>query len=294
MKSFNFCNNCGKVGHLFHQCKMPIISIGIIAFRKVTNNDVTNNDVTNNDVTNNDVTENSGQLNKNMCNHLEYLLIRRKHSLGFVDFMRGKYQMHNKDYILSLINKMNMDERNKIIEKDFDELWDYLWGENVGIQYRSEEKISKEKFNTLKEGVFNKINYDMKSLIEECNEKYEESEWGFPKGRRNYQEKDLSCALREFEEETGYSRNDLTIIQNLMPFEEIYTGSNYKSYKHKYFLAYIDKDVEQTKSYQKTEVSKVDWKSFDDCMSSIRKYNLEKIELLERVNNILLRYKLFS
>lgn len=284
MKSFNFCNNCGKVGHLFHQCKMPIISIGIIAFRKVGYNDVSNNSMS----------ENNGQINESMSNHLEYLLIRRKHSLGFVDFMRGKYQMHNKDYILSLINKMNMDERNKILERDFDELWDYLWGENVGIQYRSEEKISKEKFNTLKNGVFNKITYNMKSLIEECDKIYEESEWGFPKGRRNYQEKDLSCALREFEEETGYSRNDLTIIQNLMPFEEIYTGSNYKSYKHKYFLAYIDNNVKQSKSFQKTEVSKVDWKSFDDCMSSIRKYNLEKFDLLERVNNILLRYKLYS
>ena len=24
MKSYNFCNNCGKNGHLFHQCKNPI------------------------------------------------------------------------------------------------------------------------------------------------------------------------------------------------------------------------------------------------------------------------------
>ena len=187
MKSFNFCNNCGKVGHLFHQCKMPIISIGIIAFRKMPSTIVDEKLDTNN-------------------SNFEYLLIRRKHSLGFVDFMRGKYQMNNKEYILSLINKMNMEERKKIIEQEFDELWDYLWGENVGIQYRSEEKISQEKYNTLKGGVFNKVHYDMKSLVEECNENYEESEWGFPKGRRNYQEKDLTCALREFEEETGYSR----------------------------------------------------------------------------------------
>ena len=30
-KGYNsFCNNCGKNGHLFHQCKVPITSIGII------------------------------------------------------------------------------------------------------------------------------------------------------------------------------------------------------------------------------------------------------------------------
>ena len=32
MKEYNFCNNCGKHGHLFHQCKNPITSIGIIVF----------------------------------------------------------------------------------------------------------------------------------------------------------------------------------------------------------------------------------------------------------------------
>jgi hypothetical protein len=32
-KKFIFCNNCGKLGHLFHQCKVPITSIGIIPIR---------------------------------------------------------------------------------------------------------------------------------------------------------------------------------------------------------------------------------------------------------------------
>ena len=36
MKKYNFCNNCGKQGHLYHQCNCPIISNGIIAFRKKT------------------------------------------------------------------------------------------------------------------------------------------------------------------------------------------------------------------------------------------------------------------
>ena len=32
-----FCNNCGKQGHLYHRCKKPISSLGIIAFRKGLN-----------------------------------------------------------------------------------------------------------------------------------------------------------------------------------------------------------------------------------------------------------------
>ena len=34
-------------------------------------------------------------------------------------------------------------------------------------------------------------------------------EWGFPKGRRNYKEKDLIVRIREFEEETGYQKEQL-------------------------------------------------------------------------------------
>ena len=33
MKNNHLCNNCGKYGHLFHQCKLPITSYGIILFR---------------------------------------------------------------------------------------------------------------------------------------------------------------------------------------------------------------------------------------------------------------------
>jgi len=29
----NYCNNCGKYGHLYHQCKTPITSFGVIVFR---------------------------------------------------------------------------------------------------------------------------------------------------------------------------------------------------------------------------------------------------------------------
>ena len=34
MNNINYCNNCGKTGHLFHNCKMPITSLGVIAFRE--------------------------------------------------------------------------------------------------------------------------------------------------------------------------------------------------------------------------------------------------------------------
>ena len=264
--SNNYCNNCGKNGHLYHQCKQPITSTGIIAFRK------------------------------NKENNIEYLLIRRNHSLGFSDFISGKYPLYNKNYLINIINEMTNQEKKMILEKDFDDLWKLFWGENENINYRNDEKISRSKFISLKLGItINNQEYNLKSLVDESVTIWNETEWGFPKGRRNFQEKDLHCAMREFEEETGYNRNELYIIQNLVPYEEIFTGSNYKSYKHKYYIAYMDNEntnemIRHRKNY---EVDRVAWFNYEDACNAIRPYNLEKLSILQKINKILTQYRLY-
>jgi len=221
-------------------------------------------------------------------------MIRRKDTLGFVDFMRGKYPLYNKLYLMNIINEMTLSEKNQLLENNFNNLWQKLWGANIGIQYRGEEKVSREKFESLKLGITSGgSEYTLKSLIELSNTKWDEPEWGYPKGRRNYQEKDLICALREFEEETGYDKSSLKIIQNLLPFEEIFTGSNYKSYKHKYYVALVEEDSIPICSYQKTEVSSVEWKTFNNVCNVIRPYNLEKLDVIKRVNRLLCEYRLY-
>ena len=133
----------------------------------------------------------------------------------------------------------------------------------------------------------------LQKLIDNSTTKWKETEWEFPKGRRNYHEKDLDCALREFEEETGLSRKDIKIVENVLPFEEIFLGSNHKSYKHKYFLAYTDKTTDDLQNYQQTEVSKLVWKTLDECLESIRPYNLEKKQLVININKVLQEYRLY-
>ena len=264
IKSYNFCNNCGKTGHAFHTCKHPITSIGIIIFRMSVG-----------------------------TNEFEYLMINRKHSLGFVEFMRGKYPLHNYHYLVNIFNEMSKYEIELIKKSNFDDLWKYLWGEQVGIQYRGEEKTSREKFNNLKMGIQAPKLYNLETILNEATMLWDEPEWGFPKGRRNYQEKDLNCALREFEEETGYLRSDVKLIQNIVPYEEIFTGSNMKSYKHKYFVGYIENNTNITNSYQETEVADMKWFTYKDCIKQIRPYNLEKIDILNKLNKVLQEYRLY-
>ena len=226
--------------------------------------------------------------------------------------MRGKYSVNNKEYILNMLHQMTKTEKERLLTSTFDELWCNIWGTDVIVseQYKNEEITSKNRFYSLVAGIDNRDGefkdasdnstqeiggdnstkgYNLKSLIEESNkiECWEEAEWGFPKGRRNYQEKDYTCAVREFCEETGYSSYMLCPFHNLMPFEEIFTGSNYKSYKHKYYVVYMNyEDSMKPRKFQACEVGASEWKSYEECVRCIRPYNKEKLRLLRDVNEL--------
>tara|TARA_Y100000591_G_scaffold267159_1_gene241123 strand:+ start:551 stop:1369 length:819 start_codon:yes stop_codon:yes gene_type:complete len=260
-----YCNNCGKRGHTYNQCSKPITSVGLIVMSKE-------------------------------YNKIKYLMICRKDSLGYVEFLRGKYNVFDKNYIQNLVDEMTIYEKKNILTKSFSVLWNDLWGKFSHTQYRQEEKSSSEKFSQLKKGILdihsNKM-FSIETLINESTTNWKYPEWGFPKGRRNYQETDLVCALREFQEETGYHKKEINIISNLKPFQEIFTGSNYKSYKHKYFLGYIHNPIVHN-NFQKSEVSDMKWLSLEDCLKKIRPYNLERIELINNINKVLHKYSLIS
>jgi 8-oxo-dGTP pyrophosphatase MutT (NUDIX family) len=197
---------------------------------------------------------------------------------------------------------MSLDEKEQILSLSFDKLWIEMWGESniMNNQYKSEENASKKKFELLKEGVvIDNSLYILKDIVKMSKTTWSETEWEFPKGRRNQREKDLDCALREFQEETGIAQNKVTIIDNILPFEEIFIGSNHKAYKHKYFLALFNNlqevdNLDELNNFQVTEVSKLEWKTLDKCLESIRPYNLEKKEIIQNINKVLQEYRLYS
>lgn len=267
-KFFKYCNNCGKNGHTFYQCKYHITSIGVIVYKK--------------------------EFNKGNSN-IKYLMISRKDSLGYVELIRGKYPLYNKLYLQNIIDVMTNDEKKRILTEPFDKLYSILWCENDNevIKYKNETIIASEKFNKLKEGFINDNTiYSLKSLVEESKTSWNSCEWGFPKGRRNTYEKDLSCALREFEEETGYKEDSIKVINNLLPIEEIFIGSNFKSYKHCYYIGCMDNNEIPFGKFQETEVGEMGWYSYDEALQLIRPYNKEKIDVLKKVNTIISSYEI--
>ena len=165
----------------------------------------------------------------------------------------------------------------------FDELWVHVWEGNTNNDQTF--KIAKSKYLSLQA--------KNKDFFQELFTSYSttylnEPEWGFPKGRRNMNEREIDCALREFEEETGINKHNIKLIENIIPYEEIFIASNYKTYKHKYFIAEVDDDIEYNlDNYQKAEVSKIKWFSLSDAIQIIRPYNSEKNTMLVNISNCL-------
>ena len=122
MKSDTYCGNCGKKGHNYRNCLAPIISLGIVLVDK-------------------------------RHSKKKYLMIQRRDTLGFVEFMRGKYSINNINYIKKLFKIMSKKERELILNNDFDTLWDKLWMKNDNRYSFNEHKISKSKFEMFKKGI---------------------------------------------------------------------------------------------------------------------------------------------
>jgi 8-oxo-dGTP pyrophosphatase MutT (NUDIX family) len=267
----SMCNNCGKRGHHYNKCTAPTTSNGILLYRQNANN------------------------------ALEYMMICRKNSFGFIDFIKSNYSEANFNlYKFKLIiDEMTNSEKQSIISApNFSKLWSDHWNipydSNMANHINSTNKLC-VNFNNMKRGFKTKCGnmFVLDDFIKKSQTSWEVPEWEFPKGRRMRGESNIECAIREFEEESGIPSKHINIIRNIRPFDEIFVGSNLTTYKNTYFLAQLEnfKNDISLDNFQTSEVSNLKWKTFEECMDSIRPYNVEKKQMLINVNTLLLKHK---
>jgi 8-oxo-dGTP pyrophosphatase MutT (NUDIX family) len=253
------CRNCGLNGHLYKDCPRPIMSFGIICY-KIINKEI------------------------------KYIMIQRKDSLSFMEFVRGKYNYDDYAYIKQLIEFMAESEKHMILNNTFDQIWNYTWCQvpQSHFKHTKEYLESKSKF----EHVLNS-NY-LKSLltIKNVKDNDTEQEWGFPKGRKKIRESDIDCSLREFCEETQLSKEDLNINKNIPPFQEIFFGTNNILYKHVYYLANIINEntelvIDNNCIEQIREIRALRWFSYNEVLKHIKNHNIERIKIFKKAHSII-------
>ena len=339
------CSNCGRAGHEMRSCREPITSWGIInvnilnetnesliikdkfstkkdTYYKIVSNKFPNikcyisdsiNLIDSSEevykLDNDTVPYQDDEHIKKFCYYKDkilFMMVSRKFSLGFIDFIRGKYDISDAKTIINLFEQMYEDEIRYIRRNSYDNILYYFLNRSneskeVVLNRIYEGKYSNEyceakiKFNMLLNSADdenNGIQLNLDFYTKYIKPRWKKTEWGFPKGRRDRKQEDnLSCACREFEEETGYEKNEYIILNKIEPLDEILIGTNGVNYKHIYYLAINNCDKNKVLSgYDEYEIGDVKWFTYEEAMAHIRPYHIEKKKILTRVYLFLLNY----
>jgi len=346
-----YCSNCGKYGHLYKKCLEPITSIGIInlylmdlkldvffmnkyVIKHIIQKYKQNNYNIKNILLHKFNEKNNVSLIKDtdiepyverVKNKLKLLMIRRKNTVGYIEFVRGRYNELNNDSILFLLNQMTHEEINYLKSNTFEDIWNKLWNgkfieisKNEVLHNSITSNVNTDNLDSHEINIINETNESnkisskdkhiyvkvhMKEYIS-SNEKfsyilqnnifdllepklhilYEQPEWGFPKGRRNIHEKNIDCAVREFEEETGINGSNIEIMDRIYPLNETLIGTNNLNYKHLYYLS-IGKleDINLDLPSQKIEIGGIGWFSYEEARNMIRPYHINRLRILDEI-----------
>lgn len=189
------------------------------------------------------------------------LLVRRRFSYGFTDFLCGKYDDSN---IQELINEMTIDEKLMILNNDYTNICKVTEGfvgeRNSGIYYT----FSRNHFDKTK-GIFDRTRERengkyLKRLIN--NSKNSDLPWSIPKGRMNPGEKPLNTAMREFYEETGFSEKHYTIDLDYKRFRTQSIHNDIK-YVSEFYIAFLKNEyITYNKFYLDSKIKEISFVKF--------------------------------
>ena len=247
------CKNCTSIGHIYRDCPHPVNSYGVICYKVVNGVPY-------------------------------YIMIQRKNSLSFMEFIKGNYQVMNTDYVRRLMMSMTKKEHDMLLSKSFEEIWDNIW-------FQSNNKNTKEYVDATNNfQVLTKSN-TLQNILNSHIGCIEEPEWGFPKGRKKQNETDIECSLREFNEETQFCTSQIAIKNMKAPYIEMFYGTNNVLYKHTYFLAeFIEESESEIPSFnmaciqQIREIGDIKWFTSNQVLTHINSFNEERIELFRKID----------
>lgn len=191
-----------------------------------------------------------------------FLLYQKRDNFEYMDLIRGLWKFENLSFMFSMLSP---DERYRIRNYIFKELWDDLWVSHDTRIYKEDYHRSRKRFEILKPYIPN--------ILKTTTSKTSSSPWGFPKGKKEFiEENDLECALREFSEETHIPVTKDHIVCN-SPLSELFEGSNKRIYETHYYIAKFDSTIKSPTTRLKgirkkavsDEVYKIKWLKFDEA-----------------------------
>lgn len=211
---------------------------------------------------------------------MEILMVKKRYTFYYVEFIMGHYTPSDDIKLLYLFNRISNEEKIDIESMDFDRMWFRVWRELPRPETNEYTWFSrcKRKF----EMNFADDCHRLRSLLSQSTSS--DPMWEIPKGKRNPDETELICALRELQEETGMPSTSCRVIPEDL---EMKTVNNKITYINKYFLAI---EMNRTPVDQRYKIrSKVAKLNFEDARQlseiiEVRWMSLVEIKFLDQTN----------
>jgi len=195
----------------------------------------------------------------------ESLLVQRRCTQHFSAFVLGKYG--DKD-LMELFNNMTIEEKRLIALFNFSLIWNRLMYGNATC-YETYCKKFDDTFSNKKQSLLQMLSFS----------KTGEKQWEVPKGRRKNGESPKDCAIREFGEETGITKNQYYLLD-----KSITTSTTHQNYIYQqvFYIAIMNNikfepSLKIIPNEQMNEISDVKW------------FSLQKLKLLELYNSSTLK-----
>lgn len=209
------------------------------------------------------------------------LMVCRKDSIGFCEFVNGKYK--NQEELEKLFSYMTKDELDVLVNGSFEDAYFRLWNTteiNLNNSYIGNQKYKFDFWRNIWHEVC------VKKL--ESNSYYIDAEWGFPKGKKERGETEVDTALRELFEETQIDKNTIEVLDG-KPLIECRKDGHCKYISH-YYVAVVKDDIlddDMNITPQKNEISHIEFVNIDDAVHLIRPYLVERVKILQHLKKSL-------
>lgn len=249
--------------------------------------------------------------NEEKNNRIEILMIKKRYSYEFINFVLGRYQAYDKKTLFHMFNNMSFAEKIDIFGMQFENMWYRIWINNPVKQYNILDvykhidknlnvddymtgsdiyKCFKQKKNKFFSNFGDNVT-SLRNLI--INSSNSEIMWEMPKGKLESNETCIDCAIREFYEETSVKHDNYRIFYNVDPVVEtiVEDGCIYKQY---YYIAECTSAFKPSVNFENfkqiSEVEQVKWVSIDEIdFMSLSKGRHE--QLLQTAKNVIKKFK---
>lgn len=209
-------------------------------------------------------------------------MVKKRYTFYFVKFIMGHYTASDDVKLIHLFNRISNEEKIEIETMDFDRMWYQVWREipQVNTDMHAWFLRCKRKFE---------MNFSTlidQQRLRSCLSQSTSSDpmWEIPKGKRNPDEAELTCALRELQEETGVPSSSCRVIPETMEMRYV---DDKATYVNKYFLAFETNTIPLDQRYRtrssKPRLSFHDARQISEVIG-VRWMSLVEIKFLDQTN----------